>query len=136
MPVMRTFSGTSWESQVGYCRAIRVANHIYVSGTAPVDEAGEVFAPGDAYAQAKRCFEIIQKALQDLGADVSHVVRTRMFVTDISRWAEFGQAHQEFFIKFPPASTMVEVKSLINPAMLIEIEVDAVYVDDRSIRFS
>ncbi|MBP5976957.1 RidA family protein [Brasilonema sp. CT11] len=131
MPVMRTFSGTSWESQVGYCRAIRVANHIYVSGTAPVDEAGGVFAPGDAYAQTKRCFEIIQKALQDLGADVSHVVRTRMFVTDISRWAEFGQAHQEFFIEFPPASTMVEVKSLINPAMLIEIEVDAVYVDDR-----
>ncbi|MGH8000928.1 MAG: RidA family protein [Brasilonema sp.] len=130
MPVTRTFSGVSWESKVAYCRAIRVGNQIYVSGTSPVDEAGEVFAPGDAYAQAKRCFEIIQKALRDLGADVSHVVRTRMFVTDISRWAEFGRAHQEFFTEYPPVTTMLEVKSLINPAMLIEVEVDAVYVDD------
>ncbi|NJM72978.1 MAG: RidA family protein [Scytonema sp. RU_4_4] len=126
MPVTRTFSGASWESKVGYCRAIRVGNQIYVSGTAPVDEAGGVFAPGDAYAQAKRCFEIIQKALRDLGADINYVVRTRMFVTDISRWAEFGQAHQEFFMENPPVTTMVEVKSLIDPAMLIEIEVDAV----------
>lgn len=110
--------------------AIKVGNQIYVSGTTPIDEAGGVFAPGDAYAQAKRCFEIIQKALRDLGADVSDVVRTPMFVTDISRWAEFGQAHQEFFLEYPPASTMIEVKSLINPAMLIEVEVDAVYVND------
>jgi isochorismate pyruvate lyase len=85
-----------------------------------------VFAPGDAYAQAKRCFEIVRKALRDLGADVSDVVRTRMFVTDISCWAEFGRAHQEFFMDYPPATTMVEVKSLIDPAMLIEVEVDAV----------
>lgn len=126
MSIMRTFSGASWESKVGYCRAIRIGNQIYVSGTAPVDEAGGVFAPGDAYAQAKRCFQIIQKALQDLGADTNHVVRTRMFVTDMSRWAEFGQAHQEFFGDNPPATTMVEVKSLINPAMLIEVEADAV----------
>ncbi|NMG08812.1 RidA family protein [Brasilonema sp. UFV-L1] len=130
MPVTRTFSGASWESKVGYRLAIRVGNHIYVSGTAPVDEAGGVFSPGDAYAQAKRCFEIIQKALRDLGADISHVVRTRMFVTDISRWAEFGRAHQEFFANYPPATTMVEVKSLIHPAMLIEVEVDAVYVNN------
>ena len=129
MPVMRTFSGASWESKVGYCRAVRVGNQIYVSGTAAVDEAGGVFAPSDAYAQAKRCFEIIRKALQDLGADTSHVVRTRMFVTDISRWAEFGQAHQEFFGENPPATTMVEVKSLIDPAMLIEVEADAVCAD-------
>lgn len=129
MSIMRTFSGASWESKVGYCRAIRIGNQIYVSGTAPVDEAGGVFAPGDAYAQAKRCFQIIQKALQDLGADTNHVVRTRMFVTDMSRWAEFGQAHQEFFGDNPPATTMVEVKSLINPAMLIEVEADAVCAD-------
>ena len=108
---------------------MRIKNQIYVSGTAPVDEAGGVFAPGDAYAQAKRCFEIIQKALQDLGADTSYVVRTRMFVTDITLWSEFGRAHQEFFGENPPASTMVEVKSLVEPAMLIEVEVDAVCPD-------
>ncbi|ARV62395.1 hypothetical protein BZZ01_30550 [Nostocales cyanobacterium HT-58-2] len=130
MAIMRTFSGASWESKVGYCRAIRVGNHIYVSGTAPVDEAGGVFASGDAHAQAKRCFEIIQKALQDLGANTSCVVRTRMFVTDISRWAEFGQAHQEFFCENPPATTMVEVKSLVHPEMLIEVEADAVCSDE------
>ncbi len=129
MQVKRTFSGASWESQVGYCRGVRIKNQIYVSGTAPVDEAGGVFAPGDAYAQAKRCFEIIQKALQDLGADTSYVVRTRMFVTDITLWSEFGRAHQEFFGENPPASTMVEVKSLVEPAMLIEVEVDAVCPD-------
>lgn len=126
MQVYRTFSGASWESKVGYCRAVRVGDHIYVSGTAPVDGAGGVFAPGDAYAQAKRCFEIIQSALQDLGANCSCVVRTRMFVTDISRWSDFGRAHQEFFAENPPATTMVEVKSLIDPAMLIEVEADAI----------
>ncbi|RUR73947.1 RidA family protein [Chlorogloeopsis fritschii PCC 9212] len=129
MQIRRAFSGTFWESKVGYCRGVRVGNHIYISGTAPVAEEGGVFAPDDGYAQAKRCLEIIQKALQDLGADINSVVRTRMFVTDISRWAEFGQAHQEFFGETPPATTMVEVKSLIDPAMLIEIEADAVCLD-------
>ncbi|MEM7714595.1 MAG: RidA family protein [Cyanobacteria bacterium P01_A01_bin.68] len=129
MQINRTFSGASWESTVGYCRAIKAGNNIYVSGTAPVAEDGSVFAPGDAYAQAKRCFQIVQKALQDLNADINHVVRTRMYVTDISRWAEFGKAHQEFFAENPPASTMLEVKSLIDSAMLIEVEVDAVCFD-------
>ena len=126
MQITRTFSGASWESTVGYCRAVKTGNHIYVSGTAPVAEDGSVFAPGDAYAQAKRCFQIVQKALQDLNADINHVVRTRMYVTDISLWAEFGKAHQEFFAENPPASTMLEVKSLIDSAMLIEVEVDAI----------
>ena len=129
MQITRTFSGASWESTVGYCRAVKTGNHIYVSGTAPVAEDGSVFAPGDAYAQAKRCFQIVQKALQDLNADINHVVRTRMYVTDISRWAEFGKAHQEFFAENPPASTMLEVKSLIDTAMLIEVEVDTVCFD-------
>lgn len=129
MQVKRTFSGASWESKIGYCRGVKVGNLIYISGTAPVDEAGAMFAPADAYAQAKRCFEIIQKALQDLGADTSCVVRTRMFVTDITLWAEFGRAHQEFFRENPPATTMVEIKSLIDPLMLIEVEVDAVCPD-------
>ena len=83
-------------------------------------------APGDAYAQTKRCLEIIADALAELGADLSDVVRTRMFVTDISRWEEFGRAHGEVFADHPPTTTMVEVASLIDPAMLIEIEADAV----------
>lgn len=129
MQINRTFSGASWESTVGYCRAVKAGNHIYVSGTAPVAEDGSVYAPSDAYAQAKRCFQIVQKALQDLNADINNIVRTRMYVTDISLWSEFGKAHQEFFAENPPASTMVEVKSLINPQMLIEVEVDAVCFD-------
>lgn len=126
MQPRRTFSGAPWEKQVGYCRAVRVGGHIYVSGTAASDGKGGVFAPGDAYAQAKRCFEIVQKALRDLGADTKHVVRTRMFVTDISRWADYGRAHQEFFGDNPPVTAMVEVKALIHPDMLIEVEADAV----------
>jgi enamine deaminase RidA (YjgF/YER057c/UK114 family) len=122
----RTFSGAPWESKVGYCRALRVGDQIYVTGTAPIDDQGNCFAPGDAYAQAKRCLEIIQHAIQDLGADLSCVVRTRMYVTDISRWEQFGRAHGELFADHPPATTMVEVKALIDPEMLIEIEVDAI----------
>jgi enamine deaminase RidA (YjgF/YER057c/UK114 family) len=129
MQFRRTFSGAPWEPRVGYCRALRAGAHIYVTGTAAVAEDGGVFAPGDAYAQAKRCFEIIARALEDLGADLSCVVRTRMFVTDISRWEEYGRAHGEFFADHPPATTMVEVKSLIDPAMLIEVEADAVCTD-------
>lgn len=126
MEFRRTFSGAPWESKVGYCRALRAGDHIYVTGTASVAEEGGVYAPGDAYAQARRCFEIIERALGDLGADLASVVRTRMFVTDIGRWAEFGRAHGEFFGKNPPATTMVEVKALIDPEMLIEVEADAV----------
>jgi isochorismate pyruvate lyase len=125
-PVQRAFSGAPWESQVGYCRAIRVGAHIYLSGTAPVDEAGNVVAPGDAYAQAKQCFTIIQKTLRSLGADCDAVVRTRMLVTDIHRWQLFAQAHHELFANHPPVTTMVEVKALIDPAMLIEVEAEAI----------
>lgn len=123
----RTYSGAPWERVVGYCRALRAGEKIYVTGTAPVDENGDCYAPGDAYAQARRCLEIIEKALNDLGDDLSCVVRTRMYVTDISRWEEYGRAHASFFSQNPPATTMVEVKSLIDPEMLIEIEADAVY---------
>jgi isochorismate pyruvate lyase len=122
----RVFSGAPWEGRVGYCRALRAGSHIYVTGTAPVGEDGEVVAPDDAYAQARRCFEIIAAALAGLGADLSHVVRTRMFVTDIGRWEHIGRAHREFFGEHPPATTMVEVKALIRPDMLVEIEADAV----------
>ncbi len=122
----RTFTGVSWESKVGYCRAIRVGNHIYVSGTAPIDPEGGVFAPGDAYAQTRYCLERIQKALRDLGSDCQDVVRTRLYVTDISRSAEYAQAHGEFFAKHPPASTMVGIQALVDPEMLVEVEVEAV----------
>ena len=126
MTAQRVFSKAPWESKVGYCRAIKKGDLIFVTGTAAVNDEGKVFAPGDAYAQAKRCFFLIERALKELGTDLSSVVRTRMFVTDISKWQEFGRAHGEHFRAFPPATTMVEVKALIEPDMLIEIEADAV----------
>jgi enamine deaminase RidA (YjgF/YER057c/UK114 family) len=126
MTVQRVFSGAPWEGKVGYCRAIRTGDLIFVTGTAAVDDQGKTFAPGNAYEQANRCLFIIEKALKELGTDLSSVVRTRMFVTDISKWQEFARAHGEHFRDFPPATTMVEVKSLIDPQMLIEIEADAV----------
>ncbi|MGD2110022.1 MAG: RidA family protein [Phycisphaerae bacterium] len=128
MPFQRVFSNAKWENEVGYCRAIRAGNHIYVTGTAPIDENSDVYAPGDGYAQTRRCLEIIEKALSELGANMTDVVRTRMFVTDITRLPEYGRAHREFFADHRPATTMVEVRSLADPAMLIEIEADAVLV--------
>ena len=126
MSFQRCFSGAPWEKEVGYCRAIRAGDHVYVTGCAALNEVGGVFAPGDGTAQARRCLEIIVRSLHELGAGMSDVVRTRMFVTDISRWAEFGRAHQESFGDHPPATAMLEIKSLISPDMLIEVEVDAV----------
>ena len=122
----RVFTGADWEREVGYCRAVRTGDHIFVSGTAPVGDDGSTFAPGDAYAQTKRCFEIIEKALTELDATPADIVRTRMFVTDISQWAEYGRAHREFLGDHPSATSMVEIQSLIDPEMLIEIEADAV----------
>ena len=129
MERQRAFSGAPWESEVGYCRAIRAGNHIYVTGTAPVTEEGAVHAPGDAYAQTARCLQIIEKALNELGSGMKDVVRTHMFVTDIRRWKEYGKAHQEVFASHPPATTMVEVRALADPEMLVEIEADAVVAE-------
>ena len=122
-------SGGPWEPVVGYSRAVRTGNHVFVAGTTAAAPDGTVFGPGDGYLQAKRCFEIIEAALAEAGAAMRHVVRTRMFVTDISRWEEFGRAHGECFRDLRPAATMVQVSALISPDMLIEIEVDAV-IDD------
>jgi enamine deaminase RidA (YjgF/YER057c/UK114 family) len=122
----RVFSGAPWEKRVGYCRAVRSGAHVYVSGTAPVAPDGSTYAPGDAYAQARRCIEIACDALEELGARPEHVVRTRMYVTDIGRWEEYGRAHAEAFGAAPPATAMVEVRRLIAPDMLVEVEVDAV----------
>lgn len=125
MSFQRVFTNTPWEKKVGYCRGLRAGDHIYITGTAPVDESGKTFAPGDGYAQAKRCLEIIDQTLKKLGADRTNVVRTRMLVTDITRWEAFGRAHAEYFADHPPATTMVQVQALIAPDMLIEIEADA-----------
>lgn len=126
MSFQRVFSGARWEQEVGYCRALRAGERIFVTGTAAVNPDGTVHAPNDGYAQARRCFEIMREALAGLDAGFRHVTRTRMFVTDISRWEEYGKAHAEVFGDHPPTTTMVEVRALIHPDMLIEIEADAI----------
>lgn len=125
MSKRRVFSGAEWERKVGYCRAVAIGPHVYVGGTAPVRPEGGTHAPGDAYAQTRRCFEIIEAALKELGGGLADVVRTRMYVTDISAWQEIGRAHAECLGQAVPAATMVEVRRLIADDMLIEIEVDA-----------
>jgi enamine deaminase RidA (YjgF/YER057c/UK114 family) len=119
-------SGTPWESAHGYCRALRVGNFVYVSGTVASDEDGTVVGPGDPYAQAVYSIQKIARALDEAGASLADVVRTRLYVTDISRWQEVSRAHAEFFGEVRPASTMVEVRALIGPEFLVEIEVEAV----------
>jgi len=121
----RFSSGVKWESIVGYSRAIRVGDRIYVTGTTATDENSEVVGAGDAYAQTVQTIKNIDRALKALDAGLENIVRTRMFVTDISRWEEYGRAHGEFFREIMPATTMVEVSKLIDPRMLIEIEADA-----------
>ena len=121
-------SGSPWEDIVGYSRAVRVGNIIEVAGTTAVD-GDQVVGKGDLYAQTKFVLEIIEKALNSLGASMEHVVRTRSFVTDISRWQEFGRAHGEKFKTIKPVATLVEVSQLIDPDLLIEIEVTAIIID-------
>jgi enamine deaminase RidA (YjgF/YER057c/UK114 family) len=122
----RVHSGAPWETHVGYCRALKADGRIFVTGTAAVEADGSVHAPGDGYLQTRRCLEIIETALRELGVGMERVTRTRMFVTDIDRWREYGKAHAEVFGAFHPTTTMVEVRRLIHPDMLIEIEADAV----------
>ncbi|MGD2045003.1 MAG: RidA family protein [Gemmatimonadota bacterium] len=126
MAFQRSFSGAPWESRVGYCRALRAGDRIFVTGTAAVNEDGSIHGHGDGYKQAVRCLEIIERALSDLGAGLEHVTRTRMYVTHIDRWESYGRAHAEVFGDHPPATTMVEVSRLIHSDMLIEIEADAI----------
>jgi enamine deaminase RidA (YjgF/YER057c/UK114 family) len=118
-------SGAKWEDIVGYSRAIRVGERIYVTGTTALDETGNLVGEEDAYAQTVQAIRNIEKVLQRAGAALEHVVRTRMFVTDIRRWEDYGRAHGEFFQAIKPCASMVEVRALIDPRMLIEIEADA-----------
>ena len=119
-------SGAVWEDIVGYSRAVRVGNVIEVTGTVAVDEHNEVVGPEDAYQQTRFIIQKIETVLQKAGASLKDVVRTRMFVTDISKWEEYGRAHGEFFQSIKPCTSMIQVSALIDPAFLIEIEATAI----------
>jgi enamine deaminase RidA (YjgF/YER057c/UK114 family) len=119
-------SGSPFEPKIGFSRAVRIGPIVAVSGTAPIAPDGKVAAPGDLYGQTKRCLEIISLAIADAGLDLKNVIRTRVMLTDISRWEEAARAHGEIFSGVRPASTFVEVKGLINRDWLVEIEADCV----------
>ncbi len=119
-------SGAKWESIVGYSRAVRVGKFVYVAGTTATDAQGEIVGIDDPYTQTKHIFTKIQTALQEAGASLEHVVRTRMFVVNVADWEQIGKAHGEFFREIRPASMLVEVSGLIDPKMLVEIEVEAI----------
>ena len=125
MPVQRSFSGAPAEPTFGYCRALRSGDRILVSGTAAYDAQGNVVQPGNMHAQAVRCLEIIREAIEALGGQMAHVVRSRIYLTDIGRAEEVGRAHAAAFGSNPPTATMVEVTALIDPDLVVEIEVEA-----------
>jgi len=119
-------SGAKWENIVGYSRAVRVGNVVEVTGTVAVDDSGNVVGKNDPYLQTKSILQKIEKVLIQAGASMNDVVRTRMFVTDISRWEEYGKAHNEFFHDIKPCTSMIEISRLISPEYLVEIEATAI----------
>ena len=122
-------SGSPFEPIIGFSRAVRVGPHIAVSGTAPVAPGGGVACPGDLYGQALRCLAIIEKAIVEAGGKREHVIRTRIFLKDMSNWQDAGRAHGEFFRDIRPASTMIQIVQAIDPAWLVEIEADAIVTE-------
>jgi enamine deaminase RidA (YjgF/YER057c/UK114 family) len=129
MTRMLVSDNSPFEPKIGFSRAVRVGNIIAVSGTAPIGPDGKTFAPGDLKAQTRRCLDIMVKAIERAGGDARHVVRTRLMLTDITRWREAAEAHGEIFGDIRPAATFVGVSRFIDPAWLIETEADCVIPD-------
>jgi enamine deaminase RidA (YjgF/YER057c/UK114 family) len=122
----KIFSGTPWEPKVGYARAVLVGETVHISGTTGTDPSGKVLAPGDVYAQSVQAIRNIENALKRLGLGLEHVVRTRIFLTQIDRWEDAARAHAEFFGEIHPATSLIGVARLVDPEMLVEIEAEAV----------